>query len=329
MIEFRPFCGNSSVVEHDLAKVGVASSNLVSRSILILTLIFLSPLFSIQIHIEKVYCIEQDKLQASFFGFTDKDNFDVVTIPKERIQYSIPSSQIISQFSDRNVTVIDSSDGVVIFKRNCQMMGKINEISAAFLKKFQEESPYVKIESLPKIFIKSPLPNDFSRYKLSSIVILDTMLKKSSGSFIGVFRVQDKEKKIYFSYEIDAKIDVFKAKHNLLNGKILSSDDYERVVIALDNLPSRAIVSDLSPNLMMKSNIKEGQIFTENLFETKRDLSKKETIKAILKENGLTIEIEATLLEDANIGEEVKIKTEQGKILNAKIISRHEAIILE
>ncbi len=34
-------CGNSSVVEHDLAKVGVASSNLVSRSIYISVKIFL------------------------------------------------------------------------------------------------------------------------------------------------------------------------------------------------------------------------------------------------------------------------------------------------
>ena len=34
-------CGNSSVVEHDLAKVGVASSNLVSRSIIIINCDFI------------------------------------------------------------------------------------------------------------------------------------------------------------------------------------------------------------------------------------------------------------------------------------------------
>ncbi|ARR00560.1 flagellar basal body P-ring biosynthesis protein [Campylobacter porcelli] len=48
MILFHPNlqkCGNSSGVEHNLAKVGVASSNLVSRSIFLL-LIFFIPLFS-------------------------------------------------------------------------------------------------------------------------------------------------------------------------------------------------------------------------------------------------------------------------------------------
>ncbi len=48
MIVFRlnfTKCGNSSGVEHNLAKVGVASSNLVSRSIFLLLILFI-PLFS-------------------------------------------------------------------------------------------------------------------------------------------------------------------------------------------------------------------------------------------------------------------------------------------
>ncbi len=40
-------CGNSSVVEHNLAMVGVASSTLVSRSIFLLLFIFLNQLFAI------------------------------------------------------------------------------------------------------------------------------------------------------------------------------------------------------------------------------------------------------------------------------------------
>ena len=57
--------------------------------------------------------------------------------------------------------------------------------------------------------------------------------------------------------------------------------------------------------------------------------SKQERIKALFKEEGLVIEIQATLLSDADVGDIVKIRTEQGKVLNAKIISSKEAIILE
>ena len=328
MVEFRPFCGNSSVVEHDLAKVGVASSNLVSRSIL-LFFFLLSSLFSNEILIDKVYCIEQNILNASFFGYKGKDDFQVLTIPKDRAHYTIPSSQVISIFSDKNISVIDSSEGVIVFKRNCNMMGKQVEITNAFLKKIQEESPYIIIETMPIISIKSSLPSDFSRYTLTAISIPETMLKKNTGSFMGIFKIGDKEKKIYFYYTLDAKIEVFKAKHNLLNGKILSSDDYEKVPISLEGLPSRALLGEIPRNVMIKSYIKEGSIFTDSMLETKKDLSKKETIKALLQEGGLRIEVQATLLEDANIGEVVKIKTEQGKTLNAKIVSYKEAIILE
>ena len=328
MIEFRPFCGNSSVVEHDLAKVGVASSNLVSRSILIL-LLFLSSLFSNEVHIDKTYCVEQDILNASFFGYKGKDDFQVLTLPKERANYTVSSSQVTSIFNDKNISVIDSSEGVIVFKRHCQMMGKQDEIINAFLKKIQEESPYIMIESKPSISIKSPLPNDFSRYKLTAIFIPETMLKKSTGSFVALFKVGDKEKKIYFYYTLDASIEVFKAKHNLLNGKILLNDDYEKVSISLEGLPARAILGEMPKNMMIKSYIKESAILTENMLDSKKDLSKKESIKAFLKEGSLMIEVPATLLEDANIGETVKIKTEQGKTLNAKIISLKEAMILE
>ena len=49
----------------------------------------------------------------------------------------------------------------------------------------------------------------------------------------------------------------------------------------------------------------------------------------MLKEDGIKIEVMATLLDDANIGDTIKIRTEQGKILNAKVVSVNEAIIIE
>ncbi len=328
MIEFRPFCGNSSVVEHNLAKVGVASSNLVSRSILFI-LLFISSLFSQPIYIDKSYCIEEDTLKASFFGYKSNTDPIIIQIPKERMYYSVPTNSIRSAFSEQNVTIIDSSDGVVVFKRNCTLMGKADAIEEAFLKKFQEVSPSVLIEEKPRISVKSSLPADFQRYQLVGVSIPETTLKKNNGSFIAIFKVGDKERKLYFTYEMNAKVMVFKAKRNLLNGKILTNDDYESIWMSFESVPPRAVIHDIPQNAMVKSTIKEGQILTDYHFDVKKALSKKDTIRALLKESGLVIEVQATLIEDADIGDIVKIKTEQGKILNAKIVSLKEAVILE
>jgi len=164
---------------------------------------------------------------------------------------------------------------------------------------------------------------------LVDVHIPENTLKKNSGSFIAIFKVGNREKKLYFAYEMNAKIMVFKAKRNLLNGKILTNDDYESIWMSLEGIPTRAVLNEIPQNAMMKTSIKEGQVIADYHFDVKKTLSKKDSIRALLKEGDLAIEVPATLVEDADIGDVVKIKTEQGKILNAKIVSSKEAVILE
>ena len=317
------------MVEHDLAKVGVASSNLVSRSIFILLLTLPLCSFASTLSIQKTYCIKNDAVHGSSFGYEGKPDFLIMTVPKDRMQYTVPSSVIINAFVDKNVTIVDGSDGVVIFKRHCALMGKSDEIETAFLEKFQETFPLVRIDGAPHISVKSSLPSDFEHYTLESITIPLTMMQKRSGSFVGSFSVLDKKKKITFYYEMDAKVMAFKAKRNLQSGKILQNDDIEALWVDIDVLPSKPILGEMPRNLIVKNYIKEGQILGTYFFDTKKDISKKETIKALYSEGSLAIELYVTLQEDANIGDVVKVKTEQGKVLNAKILSTKEAKILE
>ena len=281
--------------------------------------------------IKSNYCINDEiHLKASFFGYNDtKETANIVIIPKDRSQFVVPSQHILSAFQDKNVTIVDSSEGVVTFKRHCHLMGKLGAIESAFLQKFSELSPEVVIEGKPIISVKASLPNDFEHYIFDSVSIAENMLRKGNGSFVANFTVGNKRKKIYFYYEMQAKMAVFKAKRNLQSGKILQDDDFERVFIDIDSLPSKAIVGALSPNLIVKNYVKEGQIFSEYFFDTRKDVMKKESIKAFLSEGSLVIELHVTPLDDANIGDIVKVKTEQGKVLNAKILSEKEAMILE
>jgi len=253
----------------------------------------------------------------------------VITIPKDRSHYTVPSSQIINAFHDKNVTITDSTEGTVTFKRHCDLSGKLQSIEAAFMEKVQTLSPWLVIEKKPHIMVKSTLPNDFERYRFESISLNENALKKNSGSFISLFSINGKPKKITFYYEMEAKLPVFKAKRNLQSGKILSYDDTEAVLVDIGSIPSRAIVGEIPPALMSKNHIKEGQILSDYLFETKKDLMKKETLKGFFSEGNMVIEVHVTLLEDGNIGDVVKVKTEQGKVLSAEILSKHEAKILE
>jgi len=253
----------------------------------------------------------------------------VVSIPKDRLHYTIPSHQVIRAFDDLNVTIIDSSEGVITFKRHCSLLGKMEEIENAFIEKLQSFSVWLILEQKPNIMVKSTLPPDFERYRFESILLNENALKRKSGSFVGLFDNNGKPKKIIFYYEMDAKLPAFKAKRNLQSGKILENDDVEVVLVDVSLLPTRAIIGEMPSSLISKSYIKEGRILSDHLFDVKKDFMKKETLKGFLSEGSMVIELHVTLLEDANIGDVVKVKTEQGKVLSAKILSKQEAKILE
>ena len=253
MINFRFFltCGNSSAVEHDLAKVGVASSNLVSRSMFFLLLIT---------------------------TFTFANNLDT--------------------------------------------------ISEAVLIKFEEKYPCLDAQ-LPTITSNSPLPADFKNYKFIKLDLRKSAFRKRKSSFKVLFKTPKKEKSIYFKFHINANIDVFKAKRKLYNDKILSKNDYEKVSIKIDKLPSKVITCSMPKKLMTKNYISANSILTMNKFEYKKDVLRGTGIRAYIRDGMLVLETEATLLNDGDIGEVVKIKTDNGKLFRAKLISKYKAIILE
>jgi len=196
------------------------------------------------------------------------------------------------------------------------------------LVKFENRYPCLDAE-LPTIISSSPLPLDFKNYELIEIKLKPSKLRKHRGSFKAVFKTPQKEKTIYFKFSIDATIDVFKAKHKLYNDKILSENDYEKVTIKLDKLPSKVITCNMPKNLMTKNYISANSILTMNRFEYKKDVLRGANIRAYIRDGMLVLETEATLLKDANIGDVVKIKTEKGKLFRAKLISKYRAIILE
>ncbi len=320
--------GNSSVVEHDLAKVGVASSNLVSRSIffLLFTVSLLNS--SSKILIKDNYCADNlTKITASFFTKDKKNDFQIIDLPKNISSYSVSSLKIVSKFKENNISFADLSNGVVTFKK-CISPINFNEIKKKVLKKFKTKYPSIKIKKIT-IIQTSPLPPSLSYYKLKDIDLKENDYRNSSGVFGVIYKRDRESKKIYLRYKIYGDILVFKASYNLRNGKILRDNDYKKVEIKFDKLPLHVMSGEINQSYIIKGYIRKGSILSKNDFRIKKSLLKNDYIQAILKDENLILEIDAHLLSDANIGDIVKIKTVQGKVFKAKIISLKSAMILE
>ncbi|WP_024955823.1 flagellar basal body P-ring formation chaperone FlgA [Sulfurospirillum arcachonense] len=273
------------------------------------------------------YCVDENlELDAKFFGVNQ--NFKIITLPKSRASYSVPSLHVKNPFVEKNYKVIDSSNGIITFERFCNLAGKKDKIIEAILDKFANEYPCINIHSL-NIKPTTPLPFDFKSYKLLTISLKNNNFRKRKGSFRAIFKTPTSEKNIYFKFTIDANIKAFKAKHKLFNDKILSRNDYEKITIKIDKLPSKIITCKVPNNLMTKNYISANSILTMNKFEYKKDILRGTDIRAYIRDGMLVIATHATVLEDGNIGDILKVKTDNGKLLRAKLISKYKAIILE
>jgi len=193
---------------------------------------------------------------------------------------------------------------------------------------FENHYPCLDAE-LPKIVSNSPLPKNFKSYKFIKVKLRPSALRKRTSSFKVLFETPKKEKSIYFKFTIDAKIDVFKAKRKLYNDKILSKNDYEKVSMPIDKLPSKVITCRMPEKLMTKNYVSANTILTMNKFEYKKDVLRGTDVRAFIRDGMLVLETGATILKDADIGDVVKIKTDKGKLFRAKLVSKYKVIILE
>ena len=316
------------MVEHNLAKVGVASSNLVSRSIFFF-FFFFSFVFASNINLKNEYCIEDEEVLYSTFFDKNLPKFEILQIPSLSANFDVPSLHVKAPFSEHNISISDLSSGIITFKRNCNISGKKSLIEDKIKAIYTQTYPCIQIDKVD-VFIKTNLPADFKSYRFKDAGINETRLKSANGTIWVLFETTDKrERKFYFSYIIDAFINVFKAKHNMLNDKILSQNDYEVYRVKIENLPSNLISCKIEKNLITKSYIRADSLLTYNQVEIKKDVLKGALIRSYIIDGGLVIGMDTILQEDANIGDKIRVKTNQNKFLDAKLFSKTEAMILK
>ena len=314
-------CGNSSGVEHNLAKVGVASSNLVSRSIFfILIFLFSTKLFANEVSIYPMYCIVNDQISLRTLGFDGEDN-EILNLGGMRAA-KIESKRLYEILTSNFKTYKDKSGGSVVFVKNCQIM---DEIQMHFLKAISDEYPGISVSDL-SIGPQNKLPANFKDLVFKNIFLSDQNSQK------GVFRVSFEDvdlslKSLYFKFSFNAKMPVFIAINSMNTDHILSLLDYQPTMIEFSKWPRDALSGLSTATLITKIQIKSGEILTKRQFNAVSLVKKGEMLNAVLIEGSVNIIAEVKALEDGNLGDMIKIRTKDNKILEATVSGKGQAII--
>ena len=134
-------------------------------------------------------------------------------------------------------------------------------------------------------------------------------------------------KTINFRFAISATISGYKARHNLSNGKILTPDDIEAVELELDKFASAPLEEFIPNSLVIKHFIREGSLLLSKQFELAKLIRKKDLIEINIEDGGLIISFKGEALDDGNIGDRIRVKSNDGKHFVATITSKNRVVV--
>lgn len=236
----------------------------------------------------------------------------------------VKSEFIKSELTKRGIKYKDFSGGIAEFKTDCTFM---DFVKTEFLKEIYEKYESLKINNFD-IFPQTKLPNDIFLYNINDIKITD--IRNKNGTFRLFLSRKDNlntKKTLFFRYILDAKIGVFIAKNDINAKHVLNLNDYKYEYVDLKSYKINALSEIPEKKIVSKQKIKKDSILTSAQFGIMADVKKNSTINAIFKDNSLSLNVEVKALDGGVIGDIIRVRTNDNKLFNAKIISKNGVLI--
>lgn len=213
---------------------------------------------------------------------------------------------------------------VFLFFINLSYGANLEEIKFALAKEFKNNFPKLTITQIDlKI---TTLPKDFNQYEF--IRIANGRFNQAQGFIRAEFKTpQNIQKNVFFRYFIQANLEVLKSERPIQRGDRLSALDYKSVLMDFDKVPSNALTPDDASNLIAKSNINKNTILKENMFKTLALIRRNDPIIGVLSDGNIDVLIELTALQSANLGERIRAKNKEGKVMQGIVTGKNRMII--
>ncbi|EKF1362975.1 flagellar basal body P-ring formation protein FlgA [Campylobacter coli] len=200
----------------------------------------------------------------------------------------------------------------------------LEEIKTALAKEFKNNFPSLIIKNIDlKI---TTLPKDFEQYQF--IRIANARFNQAQGFVRAEFKTpQNIQKNVFFRYFIQANLEVLKSERAIKRGDKLGTFDYKSVLIDFDKVPLNALTLDDVYNLVAKSNINKNTILRANMFKTTALIRRNDPIIGVLSEANVDVLIELVALQSANMGERIRAKNKEGKVMQGIVVGKNRMII--
>lgn len=202
--------------------------------------------------------------------------------------------------------------------------GNLDLVKAALSKEYQNNFPQIIINQIDlKI---TSLPKDFENFEF--LRIANGKFNKAQGFVRAEFKTpQNISKNVFFRYFIRANLEVLRSTRAIKRGDRIGALDYKIVMMDFDKVPSNALNKEDLNNLLAKNNISKNTILRQNMFKTTAIIKRNDQVVGVLKDKGIDVLIELVSLQSANLGERIRVKSKDGKVMQGIVMGKNRVLL--
>lgn len=285
------------------------------KIILFLLLVYLN-IFATQ-HIQKSYYIDSRDINSTLF-FKNKEEITLYKIPKSKHSLRIRKDQLEKLFKQNGFNDFEIDSRYVYFELN-------SPIDTTKLKNFLKEHYKNKYASM-KINHISIKPRSYMEQLPKSYTI--DIRSRSHLANEGVVSIEDDmNRKYFFNYKIDAKVNVLKATKKILRGEEITPYNSKVHTIEFQRFYSIPLQKLYRSEFQAKYHIdKDDLILTRDL--KKLDLVKEDTqVSVSLHSDGIAISFSARALQSGKLNDIITIQKRNGRKLKARVVAKQRVEI--
>jgi len=281
--------------------------------LILLPLLISSSLYCVALKSE--YSIAGLDFNASTVYPQIDNDFVIYHFDQNRHKKTFTSSRLLQIFKDQDLQLEDNSRGIVHVQRttDVDLEPVIQKIKAYYHNYF----PHMRIEKISLVsssFIEE-LPQDYTLvFKPNAYLYNHSSFKILS---------EESTERFFIRYEIQAKMKLFKARHNINRGKILTPKDLLSTQTKFKRLKGLPLLSLSQQQIRVKKRLAQGKILYQHDIEPLPSVLKDKPVNVRFISGMVRLEFQAICLDDAGIGEYVYIQKSDGKKLKAKVINKN------
>ncbi len=306
--------GNSSGVEHNLAKVRAVGSNPISRSIFFLLL----PTLLFSFAVEKTYFVDKDQVFST----------DVFPVDKKFLLFAFGnrnSKQLtfnnLKQDLQKHTIEANSKHYVIFFYKISPVI--IENIQHAVSKKYEKRAVLVDF-----VAIKPQSMVDVAGLDFLQVTISDSSLKRAKGFGKAHFGLNGETLEVLnFSYEISGRQRVLVASQKVNRGDTITTNNTTYEEVAIKHRILESIDEKKLGSFEARVGISSGTIIDDRRVKKSFLVKRGEQVTAVFQENGIYATFPLIAQKSGYLGESIPLKNSSNREFRGVIIGENRVQI--